>query len=176
MSSDPEVAARFGIQKSELPKAILWKNSRALTYPSQDFSNTKDNREAIRTWINDRKYPLIFELGPSNSDDVLRGNKLVVLSFLNPSRELEKQKQLLKNTAEEYLKAHGEDDGQVLFVWLDGVKHARYVYNVYNFNGNQLPAAVITDAKVRHGELFDILVDERGLMVCNRTANTSVKM
>jgi hypothetical protein len=151
VSSDPEVAARFGVQKNELPKAVLWKSDRALTYPSQEFSNTKENRDSIRAWVNDRKYPLFFELGPSNSDDVLRGNKFVVLSFLNPSRELEKQKELLSTVAETYFNAQDHDDGQVLFVWLDGIKHARYVYNIYNINGNQLPAAVITDPKVRKG-------------------------
>lgn len=127
---------------------VLHKNGRTLVYPGQGFSNTKEDRTDILNWIDDRKYPLYFEMGPANSNEVLRGKKFVVLTFFNPSRELEKQTDLLKATAEAYIKSQEEDDGQVLFVWLDGIKHARYIYNVYGFSGSDLPAVVITDAKV----------------------------
>jgi hypothetical protein len=148
-TSDPEALARFGLQKTDLPKAILWKGDKTLVYPGEDFTNTPENRAALRNWINDRKYPLYFELGPANSNEVLRGNKLVVLAFLMPSRELDAQKALLKNIAEHYEKNGNSEDGQVLFVWMDGIKHNRYVYNVYGFSGNSLPAAVISDPKVK---------------------------
>lgn len=147
-TSDSKALTRFGLQKADLPKAVLWKGDKALIYPGNDFANVPETRNVLRDWINDRKFPLYFELGPGNSNDVLRGNKLVVLAFFMPSRELDEQKALLKNIAETYAKNIGEDEGQVLFVWMDGIKHARYVYNVYGFNGNALPAVVINDPKV----------------------------
>jgi hypothetical protein len=148
ITSDLEAVGRFGLQKSALPKLILYKNGRTLVYPGQGFSNTKEHRTDILAWVEDRKYPLYFEMGPANSNEVLRGKKIVVLSFFNPSRELEFQTSLLKVTAETYIERQEEDNGQVLFVWLDGIKHARYIYNVYGLSGNDLPAAVITDPKV----------------------------
>ncbi|KAG2182694.1 hypothetical protein INT44_005674 [Umbelopsis vinacea] len=165
-TSDPEALTRFGLQKENLPKAVLWKGDKAMVYPGSDFTNIPETRDALRNWVNDRKYPLFFELGPGNSNDVLRGNKLVVLAFFMPSRELDEQKAFLKNIAESYAKNVG-DEGKVLFVWMDGIKHARYVYNVYGFNGNALPAVVISDpknaqffAKSADGEALDLVQTE----------------
>ncbi|KAJ2964505.1 hypothetical protein NQZ79_g675 [Umbelopsis isabellina] len=170
VTSDLEAVNKFGLQGKTLPVLVLYKNGRTLVYPGQGFSNTKEDRKDILRWIEDRKYPLYFEMGPANSNEVLRGKKFVVLSFFNPSRELEKQTDLLKATAEAYVESQEEDNGQVLFVWLDGIKHARYIYNVYGFGGNDLPAAVITDPKVTNHNYFAETIDGKRLNLANPQA------
>lgn len=133
---------------------VVLKDDLQKNYPStsiDSFSNHKD----IKEWIQLEKYPLVPAMDSENYEDILGGDRLVVLGVFNPSEEAQfiKVKTSLKNIAKLYYrqikKRGGSEDGRsVIFTWLDGTRWGDYVNGVYGLTKDDVPTVLIADSVV----------------------------
>ncbi|RUS28281.1 hypothetical protein BC938DRAFT_482072 [Jimgerdemannia flammicorona] len=149
-TSDPIVAKSLGVVTP--PAALILKDGRQHTYPAASF--LFEDRLILKAWVKKEKFPALVGLTADNSEEILRGDRLVILSVLDTSKPqpFATQKELMKEAAlkwkeieeKEKRKAAVKNRKEVQFAWLDGVKWESYVKRVYGIRAKNLPALVIT--------------------------------
>ena len=151
-SNDSSLAAQLGIY--ELPALVVLKDELQKSYPSAS-AESFSNRENIKEWIQSEKYPLVPAMDSQNYEDILGGNRLVVLGVFRPLEgpQFTKSKNRLKDVARSYYQQikekNGSEDGKsVIFAWLDGTRWSDYIYGVYGLSKNDLPTVLIADPEV----------------------------
>jgi hypothetical protein len=151
-SKDPDLVAQLNID--QLPAFVVLKDELQKNYPSSSVESFS-NREEIKEWIQSEKYPLVPAMDSQNYEDILGGNRLVVLGVFRPLEgpQFIKAKNSLKNIAKSYYqqikeKGGSEDGKSVIFAWLDGTRWSDYIYGVYGLSKNDLPTVLIADPVV----------------------------
>ncbi|CAG8443958.1 145_t:CDS:10 [Funneliformis mosseae] len=148
-SKDSNLTAQLKVDK--LPALIVLKDELQTNYPYTSIESFA-NRENLKGWIQSEKYPLVPAMDSENYEDILGGDRLVVLGVLRPfeGTQFIKAKKNLKNTAKLYyqqIKEEGgtEDGRRVIFAWLDGTRWSDYIYGVYGLQKSDLPTVLIAD-------------------------------
>ncbi|CAG8491109.1 1600_t:CDS:10 [Rhizophagus irregularis] len=147
-SKDPNLTAQLKIVK--LPALVVLKDELQKNYPSVSLDSFL-SRDIIKNWIQSEKYPLVPAMDSENYEDILGGDRLVVLGVFRSFEGTQiKAKKSLKNIAKLYyqqIKERGgsEDGRSVIFAWLDGTRWSDYIYGVYGLNKKDLPAVIIAD-------------------------------
>ncbi|CAI2175982.1 2280_t:CDS:10 [Funneliformis geosporum] len=148
-SRDSNLTAQLKVDK--LPALIVLKDEFQKSYPYTSIE-LFTKRENLKGWIQSEKYPLVPAMDSENYEDILGGDRLVVLGVLDPSEGTKyiKAKKNLKNTAKLYyqqIKEEGgsEDGRRVIFAWLDGTRWKDYIYGVYGLQKSDLPTVLIAD-------------------------------
>ncbi|PKY43819.1 thioredoxin-like protein [Rhizophagus irregularis] len=147
-SKDPNLTAQLKIVK--LPALVVLKDELQKNYPSVSLDSFL-SRDIIKNWIQSEKYPLVPAMDSENYEDILGGDRLVVLGVFRSFEGTQiKAKKSLKNIAKLYyqqIKERGgsEDGRSVIFAWLDGTRWSDYINGVYGLNKKDLPAVIIAD-------------------------------
>lgn len=150
-SKDPNLTAQLKIVK--LPALVVLKDELQKNYPSVSLDSFL-SRDIIKNWIQSEKYPLVPAMDSENYEDILGGDRLVVLGVFRSFEGTQiKAKKSLKNIAKLYyqqIKERGgsEDGRSVIFAWLDGTRWSDYINGVYGLNKKDLPAVIIADPQV----------------------------
>lgn len=143
---------------TSLPAAMILKDGTRYTYPSSSFAF--EDRLILKAWVKKERFPVLVTIEADNWEELLRGDKLVVLGILdsrNP-KSLEGQKELLRAAAMKWkdveelrkttVKVKSLKSKDVQFAWLDGAKAARYVRKTYGVREKEMPAIIITKPQV----------------------------
>ncbi|CAG8455894.1 18158_t:CDS:10 [Acaulospora morrowiae] len=149
-SKDKNLAKVLKVEST--PALIVLKDDMQKTYPAKspdDFTNL----DALRKWIRSEKYPLVPEMDSENYEDILSGDRLVVLGVLQPNEveNFTRNKESLKKAAKihQQTKKDGgsDDDRSIMFAWLNGNRWTDYIYNVYGKSIKDIPVVLIVDLK-----------------------------
>ncbi|CAG8674538.1 17326_t:CDS:2, partial [Cetraspora pellucida] len=147
---DPKLATSLKVYT--LPSLIVIKDDLQNSYTSLNSADPFDDLVPLKTWVQSEKYPLVPAIDSENYEDILDGDRLVVLGVLRPTdvRPFIKAKNTLKAVAKLYhqqIKKRGssEDNRGVLFAWLDGDKWENYIYSIYGLSKKDLPTVIISD-------------------------------
>ncbi|RIB02001.1 thioredoxin-like protein [Gigaspora rosea] len=149
-SKDPKLVSSLKVYT--LPALVVIKDDLQNSYQSTNSVDPFDDLESLKNWVQSEKYPLVPAVDSENYEEILGGDRLVVLGLLRPAdvRPFIKAKNSLKAIARLYhqqIKKSGGSDGSrgVIFAWLDGDKWENYIYNVYGLNRKDLPTVIIYD-------------------------------
>ncbi|KAJ3191426.1 hypothetical protein HK101_007720 [Irineochytrium annulatum] len=126
---------------------------------------TDGSRTNLRNWILEHRQPLVGQLDKKTSEQVLGGDKLVVLGILNPTSQsfesapaFQEKIGVLRDAARAWTKKlEGGGAGRrdfVTFVWLNGAENSQYIQRVYKLQVKDLPRLVIVDPKM--DEYYDV--------------------
>jgi hypothetical protein len=132
---------------------VVLKDELQKNYPSVSVESFL-SRDNLKNWIQSEKYPLVPAMDSENYEDILGGDRLVVLGVFRSFEGTQiKAKKSLKDIAKLYyqqIKERGgsEDGRSVIFAWLDGTRWSDYIYGVYGLNKKDLPAVLIADPVV----------------------------
>ncbi|KAJ2958349.1 hypothetical protein NQZ79_g6090 [Umbelopsis isabellina] len=146
ITSDPISIRHLGYETAELPAAIILKGKHKFVFSSNNYANTPENEQAIRSWVQKEKFPIISEINLKNAEEILNSNHMLAFGLFDGSKKLEDQKKEFKTMTDVWLDK-GNKNSNVLFVWLDGTKWADYVKKVFDIKQSQLPRIVIADPK-----------------------------
>lgn len=146
ITSDPISIRHLGYETAELPAAIILKGKHKFVFSSNNYANTPENEQAIRTWVQKEKFPIVSEINLKNAEEILNSNHMLAFGLFDGSKKLEDQKKEFKFMTDAWLDK-GNKNSNVLFVWLDGTKWADYVKKVFDIKQSQLPRIVIADPK-----------------------------
>ncbi|KAJ1547828.1 hypothetical protein HK096_010773 [Nowakowskiella sp. JEL0078] len=134
-------------------------------------SHEPTSEDYIAKWISTHRLTLTPELNTENSEEILSGDRLVVLAIFDPT-ETETQAnvlKVLKAVARMVKKNENNGVGSVVVSWLDGIKWGTYVKRVYNVKDIKEPAVLIIDPRTE--EYYDhdksgkkFIVDENQLV------------
>ncbi|CAJ0630930.1 8722_t:CDS:2 [Entrophospora sp. SA101] len=156
-SSDSNLIAQLDVDS--LPSLLVIKDDFKKIYPNNSIEAYTD-RQSLKAWIQSEKYPLVPAMDFENYEDILGGERLVVLGVLRPldGKTFIKTKNDLKDIAKLYYKQikqkGGSEDGRaVIFAWIDGKRWSDYIYGVYGLTNNDLPTILIADPVTN--EFFD---------------------
>ncbi|RIA99772.1 thioredoxin-like protein [Glomus cerebriforme] len=147
-SKDSNLIAQLKIDR--LPALVVLKDELQKNYPSTSIESFV-NRKDIKNWIQSEKYPLVPAMDSENYEDILGGDRLVVLGVFRSFEGTQlKAKKSLKNIAKLYyqqIKERGgsEDGRSVIFAWLDGTRWNDYIHGVYGLSKKDLPTVLIAD-------------------------------
>ena len=151
-SRDSDLITQLKVDK--LPSLIVIKDELQKNYPYMSIESFS-NRENLKEWIQSEKYPLVPAMDSENYEDILGGDRLVVLGVFRPleGTQFIKAKKSLKSIAKSYyqqIKERGgsEDGKSVIFAWLDGTRWSDYIYGVYGLTKANLPTVLIADPAV----------------------------
>ncbi|CAG8486626.1 578_t:CDS:10 [Cetraspora pellucida] len=149
-SKDPKLATSLKVYT--LPSLIVIKDDLQNSYTSLNSVDPFDDIVPLKTWVQSEKYPLVPAIDSENYEDILSGDRLVVLGVLRPTdvRPFIKAKNTLKAVAKLYhqqtkKRGSSEDNRGVLFAWLDGDKWENYIYSIYGLSKKDLPTVIISD-------------------------------
>ncbi|CAG8501851.1 19859_t:CDS:2 [Racocetra fulgida] len=154
---DPKLATSLKVYT--LPSLIVIKDDLQNSYSSSDFTDPFDDLVSLKNWAQSEKYPLVPAIDSENYEDILAGDRLVVLGVVRPAdvRPFIKAKTTLKAVAKLYhqqtKKRGSEDNRGVIFAWLDGDKWENYIYSIYGLSKKDLPTVIIFDPS--SGEYYD---------------------
>ncbi|KAI8999808.1 thioredoxin-like protein [Gaertneriomyces semiglobifer] len=104
----------------------------------------------IRQFVLDNRYPRIVHLDSGNQEEILGGEKVVVLAVIDPadSRRSSIMKKLTAlSIAWDKKEADENLHNVVTFAWLDGVKWRQYVERVYGLHPKDFPVVIVADPK-----------------------------
>ncbi|KAG9301226.1 hypothetical protein G9A89_012609 [Geosiphon pyriformis] len=156
-SKDKDLA--LALKVSQFPAFIVLKDDIQKVYPENHYEAFSDV-ESLRNWIDFEKYPIVSALNSENSEEILSGERLIVLGIFDPKggKSFTKAKASLNAVARHYFlqvkRRSGSEEGRaVLFAWLDGNKWSDYIYRVYGLSHQDLPAVLISDPTAE--EYFD---------------------
>ncbi|CAG8596308.1 7601_t:CDS:10 [Ambispora leptoticha] len=175
-SKDPQLAQNLKVY--QVPALVVIKDEIHKSYHGTEPSAFRDI-ESLKKWIDSEKYPLVVALNSENSEEILSGDRLVVLGVFDPKsgKVFNKAKASLKSVARRYFlqvkRRGGTEEGRaVIFAHIDGSKWSDYIYRVYGLKSTDLPSVIITDPtveeyydKTKNGnkltfeELFDAIHD-----------------
>ncbi|GES98401.1 protein disulfide-isomerase domain [Rhizophagus clarus] len=147
-SKDPNLTAQLKIVK--LPALVVLKDELQKNYPSTSVESFL-NRDALKNWIQSEKYSLVPAMDSENYEDILGGDRLVVLGVFRSFEGTQiKAKKSLKDIAKLYYQQikerSGSEDGRsVIFAWLDGTRWSDYIHRVYGLSKKDLPTVLIAD-------------------------------
>ncbi|CAG8461959.1 2238_t:CDS:2 [Paraglomus brasilianum] len=150
VSDDSEILLQLGI--SEIPTFLVVKSDINYRYTSS-ASNAFTDVKSLKAFIQKHKYPLLTQIDLGNSEDILKGSKLVVLGIMNPKeKKFIDAKKSLRNVAVKYYskvnEAGGNEGGrEVVFAWIDGTRWSEYIGRMYGIKTASLPTVVIHDAE-----------------------------
>ncbi|CAG8688571.1 17851_t:CDS:10, partial [Dentiscutata erythropus] len=171
-SKDPKLASSLKVYI--LPALVVIKDDLQKSYQTTNSVDPFDDLTSLRNWVQSEKYPLVPAIDSENYEDILGGDRLVVLGVLRPTdvRPFIKAKNSLKAIARLYhqqTKKRGgsEDNRGVIFAWLDGDKWENYIYSVYGLNRKDLPTVVISDPL--SSEYFDTSKSGEKLTLSHQT-------
>ncbi|CAG8756223.1 28604_t:CDS:2 [Gigaspora margarita] len=149
-SKDPKLASSLKVYT--FPALIVIKDDLQNSYQPTNSVDPFDDPVSLKNWVQSEKYPLVPAVDSENYEEILGGDRLVILGLLRPAdvRPFIKAKNSLKAIAKLYhqqtKKRGGSDDSRgVIFAWLDGDKWENYIYNVYGLNRKDLPTVIIYD-------------------------------
>ncbi|KAF7728916.1 hypothetical protein EC973_005311 [Apophysomyces ossiformis] len=146
-ASNDEVAIRqYRLGPSDLPTALIVKDGRHISYPSREFKNTPEVRDAFIKWIQIEKFPLVSQIGPTNAPEILKGDRLVILAVINhdDTSNTKKFRQLAETWTSNDRKQRNKGD-RLLFAELDGIDYADHAKTAYGITKNNIPAILILD-------------------------------
>ncbi|KND03453.1 protein disulfide-isomerase domain [Spizellomyces punctatus DAOM BR117] len=115
-----------------------------------DLDDTLAARQYIRQFVLDNRYPRVLHLDSDNQEQVLGGDKLVVMAIIDPSSPRSGSVlKTLKDSSIAWSKKEKEENmhNLVVVTWLDGVKWHNYIERVYGISQDQLPTLIIADPK-----------------------------
>ncbi|KAI8092684.1 uncharacterized protein BX664DRAFT_293891 [Halteromyces radiatus] len=121
-------------------KAVLIKDGGALR---QIYSNDIKTEKHYIDWVDQNKYPLVTRINSGNANDILKGEQLVALMFLNSDMAHDGFRQVSR----EWLVKSTDAFPRVIFAELNGQVWAKYVKRVYDISSNDLPTLVIVNPK-----------------------------
>jgi hypothetical protein len=130
-----------------LPAAIILKGKHKYVFSSNNYANTPENRQAIQTWVQKEKFPIVTEINVNNAEEILKSDRLLAFGLFDGSKNLEDQKKEFKTMTDAWLDK-GNKNSNILFVWLDGTKWSDYVNKVFSIKTSELPRIVIAYPKV----------------------------
>ncbi|KAI9317131.1 thioredoxin-like protein [Dichotomocladium elegans] len=145
VTSDPNAIRRFSLSPTDLPTVLIVKDNKHIMYPSHDFTHTEDVEQALEGWINDERFPLVSEIGPGNAEEILGGDRVVVLGIIK--REDQTNTANFRSLAAQYQKQQkaSSQRSNVLFATLDANMWIDYARQTFAIHPNRLPAVVIVD-------------------------------
>ncbi|KAM3587224.1 hypothetical protein VKS41_002260 [Umbelopsis sp. WA50703] len=146
ITADPISIRHLGYETAELPAAIILKGKHKFVFSSNNYAKTPENEQAIRSWVQKEKFPIISEINLKNAEEILNSNHILAFGLFDGAKKLEDQKKEFKTMTDAWLDK-GNKNSNVLFVWLDGTKWADYVKTVFDIKQSQLPRIVIADPK-----------------------------
>ncbi|KAI8826836.1 thioredoxin-like protein [Fimicolochytrium jonesii] len=133
------------------PHLLALKDNGETTIPYiGDYHNTDSSRLYMRQFIAAHRYPRVTHLDANNQEEILGGDRLVVMAVIEPSSARRTSiNNALKDASRAWAKKEEAEKlhDLVVFTWLDGVKWENYVERVYGLNRGMLPALVISDPK-----------------------------
>ncbi|KAG0168398.1 hypothetical protein DFQ28_008435 [Apophysomyces sp. BC1034] len=146
-TSDDESAIRqYRLGPSDLPTALIVKDGRQVMYPSRDFSNIPKVRESFLKWIQVEKFPLVSHIGVMNAQEILNGDRVVILAVINDDDKTNTEK--FRKMAETWMshdRKQRNKNYRLLFAQLDGVGYTNQAQNVYGVSKDDMPAILIVD-------------------------------
>ncbi|KAI8851853.1 thioredoxin-like protein [Chytridium lagenaria] len=152
VSPDPSAFKRLGLEASQSPVFVAVKDggTERKVFKSDLNLSTDSAQLNLRTWMQENKRSLVAQLDKFNGEEILRGDKLVVVAFLNPSAMNHGSSLgLLRLMAKEWMKEAKTAKAQsVQFVWLDAYENAEYVQRVYKITTRDLPRVVVVHPEV----------------------------
>ena len=109
----------------------------------------------IVKWLDDNKQPIADELTTENFQSVMRSssNSLVVLVAIDTSKltdaDLQQQQIKLKEMSKLWsVNGQNVKGRSVIFVWMDGVKWAKWLGNMYGVKLADMPSVIVADHQV----------------------------
>jgi protein disulfide-isomerase-like protein len=109
------------------------------------FADTIPNKWYIKNWILERKNPLVPLLEAHNQAE-LTDNQHLLITIVDPDSIAGKKAiKDIKLIASEWKKAN--PSSAIRFCWLDGMKYASYVNQVYGVLVNTLPRVIVTQPR-----------------------------
>ncbi|KAI9290092.1 thioredoxin-like protein [Umbelopsis sp. AD052] len=146
ITADPISIRHLGYEIGELPASIILKGKHKFVHASNNYANTLENRNAVQTWVQKEKFPIVNEIGLNNAEEILKSDHLVAFALFNGAKDLNSQKKEFKTMTEAWLDK-GNKNSNIIFAWLDGVKWSDYVNKVFGIKKSDLPRIVIVDPK-----------------------------
>ncbi|KAI8912178.1 thioredoxin-like protein [Powellomyces hirtus] len=150
----PDDSARTLLRAPSTGPALLAiKDNGDLTIEHSHPLTTPSARSEIRHFVSQHRHPRVLHLDADNQEEILGGDRLVVIAVIDPAVESARGSKSVLKTLKTTAVAWTEKEKAerlhdlVVFTWLDGSKWAAYVERVYGLTPSQLPTLIIADPK-----------------------------
>ncbi|ORZ17800.1 thioredoxin-like protein [Absidia repens] len=146
-STDQKLVRQYELSLQDLPLAMIVKDGHYFLYPGHQFESAA-NMEALTKWIQLEKYPVVSQVNPVNAQELLQGERMVVLGVFGKDDQASHQQ--FRKLAE---KGTGRDRrsrvkaDRAIFAQLDMDTYHDFARQAYNIQKNNAPAIIIVDGK-----------------------------
>ncbi|KAI8804173.1 thioredoxin-like protein [Cladochytrium replicatum] len=123
---------------------------------------TPESRQAANKWILRHRFPLTFEVSSDNGDEIMSGERVVVLGIVD-EKGVDRMRSVLSEAARKWIEfnnpmhtggAQGSlqlESNEVLFGWIRADLWGTFLSSTYGISSSAAPMLIIADPKV---ELF----------------------
>ncbi|KAI8338450.1 thioredoxin-like protein [Chlamydoabsidia padenii] len=146
-STDQKLLRQYELSIRDLPLAMIVKDGHHFLYPGHQFQSTA-NMEALTKWIQLEKYPVVSQINPVNAQDILQGERVVVLGILANNDQVSSSqfRKLAEKATDRDRRSRAKDD-RAIFAQLDADTYRDFARNAYGIQKSNVPAIIIIDGK-----------------------------
>ncbi|CAO3598368.1 unnamed protein product [Absidia cylindrospora] len=146
-STDQKLVRQYELSLRDLPLAMIVKDGHYFLYPGHQFESAA-NMEALTKWIQLEKYPVVSQVNPVNAQELLQGERMVVLGVFGKDDQASHQqfRKLAEKGTDRDRRSRDKAD-RAIFAQLDMDTYRDFARQAYNIQKNNAPAIIIVDGR-----------------------------